>query len=56
MAELNYSDMGEIFQKGLHDYLDDFQAKLNLVGDGIFNTFFALRPVPEKVLMGESRQ
>jgi uncharacterized alpha-E superfamily protein len=56
LAELNYSDIGEIFQRGLHAYLDDFQAKLNTVGDGIFNTFFALRPVPEKVLIGESRQ
>jgi uncharacterized alpha-E superfamily protein len=56
LAELNYSDIGEIFQMGLHDFLDNFQAKLNTVGDGIFNTFFALRPVPEKILMGENRQ
>ncbi len=56
VAELNYSDIAEIFQSGLHAHLDNFQAKLNTVGDGIHNTFFALRPVPEKPLIGESRQ
>lgn len=44
-AELAYAHIQEILAQGLHEYLDDLQSKLNLVGDGIFETFFALRPV-----------
>ncbi len=43
-AELNYSDIDEVFQVGLHTYLDSLQVKLNAVDDAIFDTFFALRP------------
>jgi hypothetical protein len=28
---------------GLHEYLDDLQDRMNLVGTGIFETFFATR-------------
>jgi hypothetical protein len=27
----------------LHEYLDDFQTRMNRVGSGIFEEFFALR-------------
>jgi uncharacterized alpha-E superfamily protein len=35
----------DIIEDGLHEFLDGLQAKLNVVGDAIFETFFALRPV-----------
>ncbi len=44
-SELDYTDIDEITATGLHEFLDGFQAKLNGVGEGIFDTFFALRPV-----------
>ncbi len=44
-AELNYTQISEVIAGGLHEFLDGFQQKLNLVGDAIFETFFALRPV-----------
>ncbi len=44
-AELAYTDTDEIVARGLHEFLDAFQTKLNLVDQGIFDTFFALRPV-----------
>jgi uncharacterized alpha-E superfamily protein len=44
-SELDYASIQEILAAGLHEFLDSFQAKLNRVGDAIFNTFFALRPV-----------
>lgn len=44
-SELDYTDVGEVFAAGLHEYLDSFQRKLNEIDDLIFNAFFALRPV-----------
>lgn len=44
-AELAYTDMKQIIGRGLHEFLDALQTKLNLVDQGIFDTFFALRPV-----------
>lgn len=44
-SELDYTQIDEIFSTGLHEYLDNFQSKLNRVGDSIFETFFAFRPV-----------
>ena len=44
-AELAYIGVQQILHQGLHEFLDALQTKLNLVGDGIFETFFALRPI-----------
>jgi uncharacterized alpha-E superfamily protein len=44
-SDLNYTDIKEIMAFGLHEFLDDFQAKLNGVGESVYETFFALRPV-----------
>ncbi|MEQ9619814.1 MAG: alpha-E domain-containing protein [Deltaproteobacteria bacterium] len=46
-SELDYANIDEIISGGLHEYLDNFQTKLNLVGDAIFDTFFALTPIVE---------
>ncbi|MFW6116681.1 MAG: alpha-E domain-containing protein [bacterium] len=43
-AELDYSDVDEILESGLHAYLDSLQTKLNAVDDAVFRTFFTLRP------------
>ena len=32
----------------MHEYLDQFQTKLNLVGDAISETFFAPPPVEKQ--------
>ena len=40
-AELDYANIQEIFQSGLHEFVDAFQTKLNLVGEAIHETFFA---------------
>jgi len=44
-AELAYTDMKQIIGRGLHEFLDALQTKLNLVDQCIFDTFFALRSV-----------
>lgn len=44
-SEMDYADVDEILESGLHEYLDEFQDKLNQAGGAIFDTFFALKPV-----------
>jgi uncharacterized alpha-E superfamily protein len=44
-SELDYAQIQEIINGGLHEFLDAFQTKLNHVGDAIYHTFLALRPV-----------
>lgn len=44
-SEFDYTQISEILSAGLHEYLDNFQSRLNQVGDSIFETFFAFRPV-----------
>jgi uncharacterized alpha-E superfamily protein len=45
-ADLNYIQVREIIDRGLHEFLDNVQVRLNLVADAIHNSFFALQPVP----------
>jgi uncharacterized alpha-E superfamily protein len=44
-AELAYADTEQIIKRGLHEFLDGFQTKLNLADQCIYDTFFALRPI-----------
>ena len=51
-ATLDYTDIDEILgdsqagaPRGLHGWIDAFQARLNAANDAIHTTFFALRPV-----------
>ena len=46
-AELTYADVAQIMARGLHEFVDDLQVRLNLVGTAIHDTFFAMRPVGE---------
>jgi uncharacterized alpha-E superfamily protein len=43
-ADVNYSQIREIIDGGLHEFIDDFQVKLNAVGAAIHETFFAEPP------------
>jgi uncharacterized alpha-E superfamily protein len=42
-SDLAFTQVDEIEDAGLHDYLDGLQTKINLVGSGIYDTFFAFR-------------
>ena len=44
-SELAYTDRKQIMARWLHEFLDALQTKLNSVDQGVFDTFFALRPV-----------
>ncbi|MDB4293415.1 alpha-E domain-containing protein [Maribacter sp.] len=40
-SELEFIDIEDIFEIGLHEYLDGFQQKLNTVSVGLYDSFFA---------------
>jgi uncharacterized alpha-E superfamily protein len=40
-SELDYTHVDDILAQGFHDFIDSFQAKLNMVGEGIHDLFFA---------------
>ena len=42
-ANLGTAGVDQILKSGLHEYLDHLQDQMNLVGTGIFETFFAKR-------------
>lgn len=44
-AELAYTDRKQIMSRGLHEFLDTLQTKLNGVDQCIFDIFFASRPL-----------
>ncbi|MBE9179009.1 alpha-E domain-containing protein [Oculatella sp. LEGE 06141] len=44
-SELDYLTIEEITHIGLHEFLDDLQSRINMVGEKIFETFFALEPM-----------
>jgi len=43
-AHLNYTSVEGILRSGLHEYLDDLQARMNDVGDAVRLDFFTHRP------------
>jgi uncharacterized alpha-E superfamily protein len=45
-SELAYARVDSIIEAGLHEHLDRLQTKMNLVGKGISETFFAARGAP----------
>ncbi len=40
-AELQFSGIDEIFERGLHDYIDLLQQRLNQIGEALFETYIA---------------
>jgi uncharacterized alpha-E superfamily protein len=44
-AELAYTQAEDVISSGLHEFVDDLQHRLNLVGEAIYECFFAMRPL-----------
>jgi uncharacterized alpha-E superfamily protein len=42
---LEYITIEEIFQFGMHEFLDRLQSELNQISDRIYETYFALKPL-----------
>ena len=47
VAEFQFSGIEEIFDQGLHGYLDTIQAKLNAIGDALFNAYIFHAFIPD---------
>lgn len=44
-SELDFLTIEEIIETGLHEFLDNFQGRINDTGEKVFETFFALQPL-----------
>lgn len=56
VAELDYTDEDEIVERGLHEFLDNTQDRINAVGQGIFDTFFALKRIAREEAGGRVKR
>ncbi|MEM1309886.1 MAG: alpha-E domain-containing protein, partial [Cyanobacteria bacterium P01_H01_bin.153] len=41
-AELEYMTIDEVFETGLHEFLEQLQTRLNTVGEHIYEDFMAM--------------
>jgi uncharacterized alpha-E superfamily protein len=56
-SDLSFAGVEEIIQYGLHEYLDELQTKVNAIGAGIHETFFAFKaPRPARRLVAQTAQ
>lgn len=46
-ADLEYTDIDEVIDYGMHEYMDDLQTRLNQVDQAIGTVFFNLKPLIE---------
>lgn len=45
LSDIQFTEIADILQIGLHQFLDDYQQKNNEIGAAIFDTYFDLKPV-----------
>ncbi|NRD20032.1 alpha-E domain-containing protein [Winogradskyella eckloniae] len=43
-SQLEYTDIDNIIETGMHEYLDDIQLKLNDISTAIYEAFFSIEP------------
>ena len=57
-AELQFSTVDDVFAQGLHQYLDQFQLKLNAIGDALFNAYFfqSIASMDDQMLVQQEEQ
>lgn len=57
-AELQFSTVDDVFADGLHQYLDQFQLKLNAIGDALFSAYFfqSIASMDEQMLVQQEEQ
>jgi uncharacterized alpha-E superfamily protein len=51
-GKLNYSNVSEVMSIGLHEFLDDVQSDLNILGEAIFENFFAIKQLADSNSFG----
>ncbi|HLJ11627.1 MAG TPA: alpha-E domain-containing protein [Planctomycetaceae bacterium] len=53
-SQFDFAYIDDIIEEGLHEFVDRFQTRLNLVDDAVYQTFFASRPL-ERPAAGQSQ-
>jgi len=48
-SELDFLSIDDIMGRGLHEFIDLFQTDINRIGEAIIETFFAMKPIGERV-------
>ena len=58
LAEVQFCTIDEVFERGLHQYLDDLQLKLNAIGAAIFNAYFfqQIKTMDEEIFVQQEEQ
>lgn len=51
-SELAFTRAEEIISRGLHEFIDNLQGRLNEVGNSVHETFFAIKPVEGAMAVG----
>lgn len=47
VADLAYAETSVMLAKGLHEHIDDFQQRINRIGEAVYSQFFAMKPAVE---------
>jgi uncharacterized alpha-E superfamily protein len=55
-ADLVYATIEDIIDRGMHEFIDEFQTRLNQVGAAIHENFFAARATPTRPPSQSQRQ
>jgi uncharacterized alpha-E superfamily protein len=42
-SQMEYNDINDIIDRGMHEYLDEIQRKLNEISSAIYNSFFVVQ-------------
>ncbi|HEX6987174.1 MAG TPA: alpha-E domain-containing protein [Planctomycetaceae bacterium] len=50
-SELDYTHVSDVIAAGMHEFIDELQAKLNDVGAAVHATFFAAEPAADGLLV-----
>jgi uncharacterized alpha-E superfamily protein len=50
-GEMDYASIEDIVERGLHEYIDDFQIRLNRIGDAVREEFFVAKPAYGRQMM-----
>ena len=58
VSELRFSTIEEVFEQGLHNYLDVLQQKLNDIGNAAFQTYIfqSFSSLEEEILVQQEEQ
>ncbi len=54
-ADIDFSDIAEVFDNGMHQYLDHIQQRLNEIGEAIYTTYFSLAPTGDASVAARSK-